>query len=64
MRLNEKWKDKYEWHQWFAWYPIWIHTGHCKGTWVFWEKVERKKALNACGDGVTYIRNIDGSDIA
>lgn len=52
-----------EWNVWFAWYPIWVATSYNKGTWIFWEKVKRKKSLNAVGDGVTYIRNLDGSDV-
>jgi hypothetical protein len=62
MRTTSMWRDKYDWHEWFVWYPIWVHTGHCKGTWVWLERVQRK--LEMTYDGVTTrIRNLDGSDI-
>lgn len=62
MRKVTNEKDLYEWHDWFVWYPIWVHTGHCKGTWIFWERVQRKR--KSTYDGYeTQIRNIDGSCI-
>lgn len=62
MRKVTKSKDMYEWHEWFAWYPIWVHTGHCKGTWIFLESVQRRSYMTYDG-GSTLIRNLDGSDI-
>lgn len=62
MRRATKRKDMYEWHEWFAWYPIWVNTGRCKGTWIFWEKVQRKRQGSYAGID-TLIRNLDGSDL-
>lgn len=62
MRRATEEKDPYSWHEWFVWYPIWVHTGRCKGTWIFWERVQRRR--NATYDGFdTAIRNLDGSSI-
>lgn len=63
MRKEKEVDIYWEWHNWFAWYPIWVNTGHRKGIWIFWEKVQRKRSMNAIGDGVTYIRNLDGTDL-
>lgn len=62
MRKATKSKDMYEWHDWFVWYPIWVHTANCKGTWIFWEKVQRKYQGSYAGT-YKHIRNLDGSDI-
>ncbi|AEO14571.1 hypothetical protein MT_57025 [Pseudomonas phage phiPto-bp6g] len=62
MRRATNEKDPYSWHEWFVWYPIWVHTGHCKGTWIFWERVQRKRNLTYAGVD-TQIRNLDGSVI-
>lgn len=62
MRKQTKEKDSREWHDWFAWYPIWVSTGHCNGTWIFWERVQRKYRTSYGGVDI-YIRNSDGSDL-
>lgn len=62
MRKRIKLKDKYEWHEWFAWYPIWVQVGPCKETFIFLEKVQRKYTHTWNGV-VTKIRNLDGTDI-
>lgn len=62
MRKATESKDMFEWHDWFAWYPIWVNTGQCKGTWVFWEKVQRRYRGGYAGIDVN-IRNLDGSYI-
>lgn len=62
MRKNIQLKSKYEWHEWFAWYPIWVTTGHCKETRVWLEKVQRKYVSTYGGVDVN-IRNLDGSNI-
>lgn len=60
MRKVTKDKDLYEWHEWFAWYPIWVSTGHLTGVWVFWEKVQRRRVMSYAGVD-THIRNLDGT---
>jgi hypothetical protein len=62
MRKKNQWVDKYEWHDWFAWYPIWVKTGECKETRIWLERVQRKYALSYAGS-YTQIRNLDGSDV-
>lgn len=62
MRKLITWKNKYEWHEWFAWYPIWVSTGECKETRIWLERVQRKYTMTY--DGVqTNIRNLDGSNL-
>lgn len=62
MRAKDSYLDKYEWHEWFAWFPIYVQTGRCKGTWIFWERVQRRYINTYCGTDIN-IRNLDGSDI-
>jgi len=55
-------KNKFEWHDWYAWYPIWVNTGPDKETRVWLEKVQRRYTHTY--DGVmTQIRNLDGSQM-
>ena len=62
MRIKTVDTNEYEWHDWFAWYPCWVSTGPLKGTWVFWERVQRR--YQTTYDGVTtYIRNLDGTPL-
>lgn len=36
---KEKWKLSFDWHEWFAWYPVRVGRRDCR--WL--EKVERKR---------------------
>lgn len=43
----DKWKYKYEWHRWFAWYPVKVAEHDCR--WL--EYVDRKGELICGGFG-------------
>lgn len=51
MLFKFKRKDKYEWHKWFAWYPIWLinNDQHI----VIWLRtVQRRYVMTYDGVGV------------
>lgn len=62
MRKKCKIFNEYEWHEWFAWYPIWVKTGNFMETCIWMERVQRRFKNGYIGD-YTEIRNLDGSDI-
>jgi len=43
IRIEKPPEYKYNWHSWFAWYPVPVYVGDEEfyGTWVWLEKVER-----------------------
>jgi hypothetical protein len=42
-------KNIYDWHDWFAWRPIWDRWGETKVTMVIFETVQRRRRVD--GDG-------------
>lgn len=46
-------KDPYEWHIWFAWYPV-----KAGSTWVWLEKVRRKRYSTWASDWHEYDLNL------
>lgn len=40
-------RDSFQWHKWFAWYPLYIPMGldgtHYKFLFVFWTSIWRKR---------------------
>lgn len=56
-------RNKYEWSDWFAWYPIKVNLGNGKSVWIWCEWVQRRWQMYY--DGVaTVIRNKDGTDLS
>lgn len=51
MQYVQRYLDKYQWHDWFAWYPVKVKlpNGLKGNTYLFWEKVARKMVLNYNG---------------
>lgn len=49
MRWKHKTFDQYEWHQWFAWYPVVVE---CE--WVWLERVERRASRRAYPGEIDY----------
>lgn len=63
MRFFKGVGGKYEWHDWFAWYPVKVQLGYRKHVWIWGEWVQRRSAMSY--DGViTQIRNKDGTSLS
>ena len=66
MRIKHNYRDKYFWHDWFAWYPVrcsekgediyTVSLGYYY--WVWFEKIERKAYSGR--EGLTWVRRLKG----
>lgn len=45
--------DYYEWHRWFAWYPVSVELADGRNGTAWWELVERR-AVSWYGGSTTY----------
>lgn len=55
--------NKYEWHKWFAWYPVIVKNDSGPDIFIWLEYVERKLVVAYRGVDA-YFRKSDGSDLA
>jgi hypothetical protein len=52
MLFTFKRKDKYQWHKWFVWYPIWFTNNHGEDVIIWLRNVERRYAMTYDGVGI------------
>ncbi len=48
-RIKKQQMDRYQWHRWFAWFPVDVESEHLIER-VWWEDVERRMVGARGGD--------------
>lgn len=45
-KLHDPNERQFDWHDWFAWYPLYINNDDVRAL-VFWETVQRRRIMSS-----------------